>query len=265
MTDACASIHATLSAQLDSGLPFDLTLEEVRHLNACADCEEWFETHIDNADLGEDEDAAIARVQPLLERFAELEAEAPPDAAAEALASARDAENASFETVVRAFIAKHPLLDPAAHDIPMDRYRYPVFFMVVHTVNMLMRRILRSDEAMAKVYGLRDDGEVFLDGISKVPAASVQREIAQWLGIERIVPEAEKTPDLQEAFRREKAWRDDETCVKLARWIVAAIRCKPDLMRNFRMVGVSPKDPRMILLEPIRTKSGERDPLELWK
>lgn len=257
-THECTLFRAALEAVMD--LPdVGFPLERAKHLNGCEGCQEW----LDELDFGDASDETLGRrLGPLMEALAQLEAELQPSPTQVALAEAREADERRVDEAVRAFIDRHPHLAPAAYGIDMTRFEHAAFFSALHGVNMLIRRIARRGEEEPSTYGLREDGAVLVGENVRVPASSVRAEIGRSIVQHRIVPEEEKTPDLGEALRREAAWRDDETCAKLAKWIVEAMRVKPDIMRNYRVVGTEGGD--TLLLEPIRTTTGERDAVELW-
>ena len=263
--NACDAFRAAMTEVLASPGPVDLPSGHVRHLNACEACQSWF----DAQDLGVDEDATdeqlIERMAPLLLRLEELEAGRPPDPAALALQATHDRREAELLAAIEGFIAKHPALAPEKHGIPTERYSAFIFFHAVDAMNLLMRGYHRRDDRGPHAFALREDGAIFIDGEEAIPVAGVRKEIGRWIRDCRIVPEAEKTPDLEEAFRREAAWSDDETCAKLAAWAVEAVRAKPDLMRNFRLTEMSLGSPQYLALEYLPTGTGDRDHLDLWK
>jgi hypothetical protein len=263
--NTCDAFKSAMAAALASGGPIDPPMEIVRHLADCEACLEWFEGQDLGLPDGSADPEAFMRVGPLFDKLAQLEDERPPDPAREALQAEHDRREAEFRALVAAFVARHPSLAPEKHGIPMDRYDPLIFFLAVDGLNGLMRRYHRRDDRDSHTFALREDGAVFIDGREAIPLSSVRGEIRLLIRDSRIVPEEEKTPDLAEALRREAAWRDDETCDKLAKWVVAAICVKPDLMRNFRLFDMSLGSPQYFALEPIRAGTGERDHLDLWK
>lgn len=248
--DPCASFRAALAAQLSGAGPADFPLDAARHLDACEDCQE----QLDGLEKPDDEsdEAMLSKMMPIMEALAKLEAEAGPSPEQLAMTEDRAAEKRDIDVITRDFIARHPDLEPSKHGIDMEKYEHGVFFNALQAVNLLMNRALRSSELFPESCGLREDGAVFLDGAVRVPAESVQKEINRFIVGER---KDDVTKD---------SWYDHVTCAKLAGWIVAAVRSKPDIMRNYRMLNVKAPDPRVILLEPIRTGPDE-DPLDLWK
>lgn len=261
--DPCTVFRAAFDASMADTAAAPFPTEQVTHLNGCEDCQGWLD---DNEDKmfrpGDSPEDAMRRMAPFMAAVGTLEVSDEETETTRALRAQRAADERRVDEAVRAFIGRHPHLAPAAHGIDMAKYEYAAFFCALNGVNMLIRRIARRGEEEPSSYGLREDGAVLVGGVVKVPAASVLREIRESIVGERKVPDDEKTPDLGEALRREAAWSDDETCAKLAKWIVEAMRVKPDIMRNYRVIGAEGGD--ILLLEPIRTGTGERDAVELW-
>lgn len=260
---ACDAFKTAMTSALASPGPVDPPMELLRHLSACDGCADWFGAQ-DLVGKDATEEEMMERVAPLMAKLDEMEGDAPHDrdAALREEAGHRDAE---LLAVIERFLAKHPELAPGKHGIPMERYRSAfIFFHAVDALNRLMRHYHRRDDRGPHSFALREDGAVFIDGKEAIPLSSVRGEIREWIRDLRVVPEEEKTPDLGEALRREAAWSDDETCAKLVAWAVAAIRVKPDLMRNFRLTEVSLGSPQYLVFEEIRTKNGERELEDLW-
>lgn len=259
---ACETFRAAIATAFKSPEPVDVPDEQLLHVHGCESCLEWIDAFVPE---GLTDGEAGDRLMALFTKIDALaRTDLPPDATMQALHAERDRREAEVEAAVTGFIARHPELDPTSHGIPMERFEPIIFFTAVDAVGMLIRRIVRRGVHEPAFYGLRDDGEVFIGSATAVPAAGVRREIREFIVNHRIVPDDEKVEDLGEALRLEAAWNDEETCAKLAAWIVRAVRLKPDLMRDFRMIGTSTGDPRVILLEPVRSKDVNGDPLASW-
>jgi hypothetical protein len=259
---ACDTFKAAITAAFGSSGPVDVDDGQLLHIHGCERCLEWLDAFVPE---GLSDGQATDRLMSLIEKIDALaKTDLLPDATVRALHEQRDRREAELEAAVLGFIARHWELDPVLHNIPMERFEPLIFFTALDAVNMLIGRVVSRQGPQPAYYGLRDDGQIFVEDAPTIPAAGVQREILEFIRDCRIVPEEEKVEDLDEALRLERAWRDDETCTKLARWIVLAVRLKPDLMRNFRMIGTAAHDPRVILLLPIKTGTGDRDPVSLW-
>lgn len=258
--DLCASFRAALTALLAGSGGSEFPLEQARHLNDCGACQEWF----DGQDPACEGDELDRRVMPLMEALATLDGERPPSPEQLALAAECDERERELEAAIRGFVDRHPELDPSAFGIDMSRFEPYALYSALEAMRLLIRHVIRRGESQPSSYGLRDDGAVFIGGAEKVPAGSVHAEIGRWVVHDRKFTPEEMTDDLAEALREEAAWSDDAVCAKFAAWVVQAVRRKPDLMLKFRMIGVDPADPKIILLVPIETAADERDAVALW-
>jgi len=257
----CDEFRRVLTAVLDGSGTLEAAKGRMLHLIACEDCGDWFCAQEiadpSNADL-QGKQSAFA------ELFYELARDAPPEPPSEmeiAMRDTRDASDRDVDATVERFLAKHPSLAPEAFGIDMTKFTHATFFCAVDAVNMLLCRI--GDAAPGATYSLNEDGAVFLEGEPAVKAEAVRREIGRFIAGTRIVPEEEKVEDLVEAIQLDAAWRDDETCAKLAKWIVAAVSLKSDLLRNFHLIDTFVG--RLIVLERVKRGTSPPTALDLWK
>jgi len=183
--------------------------------------------------------------------------------------AARNEDHNRVAQAVRDFIVMRPNLTPERYGIPSERYDYTAYFLAVDRVRMLLETYSRHElKTQASVFILRANGAICAaSGAELIPATSTQREVSRFISEAYLPAPEEMTRNLDKAWQRK---RERIEGVGLAhaeaflRWMQAALRVKPYLMKNFRVAAMAPGGNNITLVELPPATTASDDPLVYW-
>ncbi|MFH1046696.1 MAG: hypothetical protein V1738_00170 [Patescibacteria group bacterium] len=180
-----------------------------------------------------------------------------------------DEVNRQVKEAVDKLVAAHPELNPERFGIPVEMYDTVAFFAAVDGVTLLLRRYDRHSPngRMDNNFVLHEDGRMCaLDGEELIPPTTILNEISHFISEYYRPRPDEMTHSFGKALRKERD-RIAGVGVKHAqtflRWMLAALRVRPELIHGFRIEPIT-DDPTSVTLRTIKSDMND-DPLDGWK